>query len=420
MARMTNGWRLAAAAALSLFLAGGACAQEADVKADARLLFEEALKQKKSGKLEDAVKTFEKAIRKDRSVLSEDDDGLVGMLRNSYALRLASAPEDIQLLEGMGFISAVCDSNLPKAIELYGKIITLTPDEAVKARTQQLVDRLTAQVDAARQQTDEFSSRSREERLKTWSEMEKSDALAAQAEINAQREGRLADLYRTREEKESRIPQLEDEVGSLDDERERWHRMYLNTNDRRYKRKEDKAEADVEAKKKEIERLKSDVEKAKEEIYKLTKEDPTAVANKTGTATGGPTGVGAPMTPDDPNAAANPDGSMSTTPPPDGFPGDPGVNPAPGPDSGAPAPTGVLVSPDDPTVVRPDGTTGLDNPSDPGAPSGVASGTGSDAGAMPPSNPDFPSDAAPGQSPSAPPDDPTLPETSPSAPSSGN
>lgn len=369
MARMTNGWRLAAAAAFSLLLNGGAYAQEADAKADARMMFEEALKQKKTGKLDDAIKTFEKAIRKDRSVLSEDDDGLVGMLRNSYLKQLASAPEDVQILEGLGFISAVCDSNGTKAIEYYSKITQLTKDEGVRARTQQLIDRLKAQVDATKQQSEDFSSRSREERLKTWSEMEKNDALAAQSEINTQREGRLAELYRTREEKEARIPQLEDEVGNLDEEADRWKRMYLSTNDRRYKRKEDKADADVESKKKEIERLKVEIEKTKQEIDKLTKEDPTAVASKVGTASGSGDGNGSTMTPDDPNASANP--------------------------------SGVMVSPDDPTVVRPDGTTGLGSPQDPSlAPApGTVPASGTDPALPPANSPDFPPD--PGSEPAS-------------------
>ncbi|MBF0499804.1 MAG: hypothetical protein HQM09_06710 [Candidatus Riflebacteria bacterium] len=281
MKRKIAGWHLAVTVAISSLAPGVVFpvsvrihAEESSAKQDAKLLFDEALQLKKAGKFEEAAKSFEMAIRKDRTILGEDDNGLINILRDLYQKRLASTPEDITVLEAMGFITAVCDSNFSKAIEYYQKVEKLTQKEQVRNRTASLIERLKAQAEVSQQSQAEISGKAREERLVSWSEMEKQDALAAQSEAVAARDAKMAEMYRSREEKEARIPQIEDELKALEEENERNHRMYLTTNDRRYKRKESTGDIEFEDKKREIEKLRSEITKLTDDIAKASKEDP--------------------------------------------------------------------------------------------------------------------------------------------------
>ncbi|MBF0544983.1 MAG: hypothetical protein HQM08_11140 [Candidatus Riflebacteria bacterium] len=238
---------------------------------DAKVLFDEAIKLKQKGQAEKAIKTFEKAIRTNRGILAEDDSGLIADLRDYYGKKLEKNSKDVEVLEAMGFISAVCDSDLKKSIEFYSQVESLTKDDGEKEKISHMLDRLRAQYEATRQITDEHTSKAREERLKSWSEMEKQDALAAQGEAKGQMHEKLSDLYRKKDDLTARIPQLEDDLKELEKESERDHRMYYTTNDRRYRRKEFRSDDELNAKKAELENAKKEVEKSEKEIEELTK-----------------------------------------------------------------------------------------------------------------------------------------------------
>ena len=186
-----------------------ASGQDDESLQDAKVLFQEALKLRKEGKGADALRTFEKSIRMNRGVLSEDDQGLVQELREEYSRKLASAPEDVALLEGMAFIHAVCESDYAKAVELYSKVLAKATDPEVKTRTERLIERLRGLQEANRSTTDDIAARHREERVKAWAEMEKHDDLAAKAEAK-RLEAAKAEAARLREEL---TQQAREEVG---------------------------------------------------------------------------------------------------------------------------------------------------------------------------------------------------------------
>lgn len=285
-------------------------AEDADSAQDAKLLFQEALRLKKAGKAEEAVQSFEKAIRMNRSVLSEDDQGLVKDLEEGYRKKLASAPEDVTALEGLAFVSAVCKSDFPKAIELYTKVQSLAKDETVKARTAQLLERLKAQQETGGASVDDPAGKGREERIKAWAEMEKHDKLAAQADVKAKKEERIQELYTSRDEMEARIPQLEDEIKGLEEEAARAERMYLTTQDRSYKWKENRRAGELKTKQGELERLKSDISKTLKEIEKLNKDMDSAEGTGSGSASD-TSGITLPPEGGPPGENPLPDGSGS-------------------------------------------------------------------------------------------------------------
>jgi tetratricopeptide (TPR) repeat protein len=109
-------------------------AQEEEVDAASRegaeILFEEALELKKSGNLAGAVDSFARAIRMDRSILANDDEGLIEALKKDCEDKLKAAPEDVKVLELLGFVHAVCYSDYPEAIACYQKVYALVSDRA--------------------------------------------------------------------------------------------------------------------------------------------------------------------------------------------------------------------------------------------------------------------------------------------------
>ncbi len=231
---------------------------------DARLLFQSALDLKKKGKVEEAAKAYEQAIRKNRAILGDDDQGLVGDLKKFYDTGLAKNPHDLKCLEGMGFLHAVCFSDYAKALEYYEKVIELAPDDKIKERTRFLVDRLRVLGESTSKVQEEMASTMRDERLKEWAEMEKQDALAQQTAQQQQEASIMANLTRTKEELETRIPQMEDELKALEEELKKANRLWYTLRDDRYDRKRDRLE-------KEIERKKREIENAKEKLADATK-----------------------------------------------------------------------------------------------------------------------------------------------------
>jgi len=346
-----------------------ASGQDDESLQDAKVLFQEALKLRKEGKGADALRTFEKSIRMNRGVLSEDDQGLVQELREEYSRKLASAPEDVALLEGMAFIHAVCESDYAKAVELYSKVLAKATDPEVKTRTERLIERLRGLQEANRSTTDDIAARHREERVKAWAEMEKHDDLAAKAEAKQQKEEKLSEMYRRRDDLDARQPSLEDEIKSLEDEVERAHRMYLTTNERRYKWKEDRLEADLNNKKKEIEKNKGELAKLQKDIDKLNKEIEAGEKPEKGSGSGtasapagmpdgqmppdGPPGSGDGSIP--PDGQSSPDGGPGYTPKPYDNPDFPGTGTPGGTESGTESMTDTGTGMGTDTGTTPDG-----------------------------------------------------------------
>ncbi|HNW11101.1 MAG TPA: hypothetical protein PKI71_07030, partial [Candidatus Rifleibacterium sp.] len=117
-------------------------AEAAANKEDAQILFSEALDLKKAGKMSEAIDTFARAMRLDRSILAQDDQGLIEALKKDCEEKLAKTPDDVKLLETLGFVHAVCYSDHKSAIECYEKVFNLVTDEKVKERTASLIERL--------------------------------------------------------------------------------------------------------------------------------------------------------------------------------------------------------------------------------------------------------------------------------------
>lgn len=260
-------------------------AQEAESLEDAKVLYKQAIQEKAAGKPDEALLTYEKAIRMNRQVLSEDDNGLIGLLRTKYEAKLKETPDDIIALEGLGFVSAVCYSDMAKAISCYEKVLGLTTEEKVKNKTSALIERLKMMQEASSRITDEMASQMREERLKGWSEMEKQEKLAAQHEESQNRAAEYARLTQQRDELDTRIPQLEEEIKNLEEEYNKANRLWYTLKDDRYDRRRDRFEKDLEEKRKELSKARSDFDQASDKLTKMDREQPME-GTKPGNASG--------------------------------------------------------------------------------------------------------------------------------------
>ncbi len=253
------------------------CRAEDESLEDAKILYKQAIQEKASGKSDEALVTYEKAIRMNRGILGEDDDGLIGLLRTKYEKKLKDSPEDLEALEGMGFVSAVCYADMAKAIGCYEKVLELATDENVKSRTSNLIERLRAMQEATQRVSDEVTSQMRDERLKGWSEMERQERLAAQHEESQNRAAKYAQFTQQRDQLDTRIPQLEEEIKNLEEEYNKANRLWYTLKDDRYDRRRDRFEKDLEAKRRELSKARSDFDRATEEIEKMDREQPVEV-----------------------------------------------------------------------------------------------------------------------------------------------
>lgn len=260
--------------ALFLLLASVSCStlhgqNYTDSMSDAKILYDEAIEQKAAGNIEVAVEAFEKAVRKDRSILANDDHGLIEELRKKFESGLKENPDDLKMHEGMGFVLAVCYADLAGAISHYERVLELSADESVKERTGRLIDRLRVMHDMSVQGKQDISSQVREERLRAWAQMEKQDSAARAAEDSQRLADRLSDLYRSRDELEVRIPQLEEQLQELHEEHDRARRLWFSLNDELYDRRRRRLKKQVSEKEEELGKLKSTFDAAVKEVEKL-------------------------------------------------------------------------------------------------------------------------------------------------------
>lgn len=375
-----------------LALALPLAAQDAESQEEAKLLLQEAITQKRGGKLEDALKTFEKALRTNRSILGLDDEGLIAALQKHYETMTASSTDDVVSLESLGFIHAVCHSDFDKAITYYKKVLDLTSDEKVKTKTQALIDRLTAQAEMTRSQVDADTQKSRDERVKEWNEMEKQQSLSVVSERIKQREDRLRDLTRSKEELEVRLPQMEDKIKEIEEERDKADLLWRTTENRMYRRKRERLATDIENQKGDIEKNRRKLDTMSTEIEKLTKESEAEQAAMTNSGKPKPIGPGAntpenggdpdPNATGDPNAAPGTDPSLDPNANPSADPSaDPNADPnaTPNPDPNGTPDASPYLDPNATPTPTPnsDALPGVGSPDDPALP------TGSE-------NPDFP------------------------------
>lgn len=243
------------------------------VSEEAQMLYDDAIELKKKGNTKDAIVSYVKALRKDRTILAYDDNGLISAAYDDSVAKLKESPEDIKLLEVCGFLSSVGFSDNETAIKYYNKIIELVDDPKIKDRTQNLVDRLVA-TNQAQQEFDRANAvQDRDERVKFWAEMEKADNFSAEQERAAEVSGRLNDAYASLESLQNKVPQMEQELSDLKESYEKADRLWYTLKDELYERRRRRLKNEIAAKESELESAKKELKKAEKEVENLEKED---------------------------------------------------------------------------------------------------------------------------------------------------
>jgi tetratricopeptide (TPR) repeat protein len=233
---------------------------EIDVQEEANILYEEALELKKQGSLERAIEAYHQAMRKDRAILAYDDAGLIEDLKNDCEKKLEANPEDVKTIETLAFVNAVCYSDYKAAIEYYQKVVELVDDESVKDRTNTLIARLKATSEAQQQFQTEIASQMREERLKSWSEMERADRFGQETAEAQEKARQLAEMYKAKDSLKNRVPQLEQELKDLNEEYDKANRLWYSLKDDLYYRKRRRLKDDIAAKEQELAEAREELE----------------------------------------------------------------------------------------------------------------------------------------------------------------
>lgn len=347
------------------FLVSGLYAQQESAtaeaaKEDAQILYDEALDLKKQGNMPAAIESYAKAMRLDRSILALDDSGLIEAMKKDCEEKLLKTPDDVKLLETLGFVFAVCYSDHKSAITCYEKVFNLVTDETVKERTASLIERLRETEQAQSSYQQEVSAQLRDERLKTWSEMEKIDKFGSEAGATQEKSGQLAEAYKQKDSLKNKVPQLETELKELQEEYDKANRLWFSLKDDLYERRRRRLKDDIAAKETELasarneleeieatttnlERELSSVEKEKEASPVRSYEENTPV--DPGSENGG--AEPAPVTQPPSNDYGSPDGQPADGQPVDVQPGTEEPLPADNPDFPSETPAGDQGSGDD-------------------------------------------------------------------------
>ena len=247
-------------------------AEAAANKEDAQILFSEALDLKKAGKMPEAIDTFARAMRLDRSILAQDDQGLIEALKKDCEEKLLKTPDDVKLLETLGFVHAVCYSDHKSAIECYEKVFNLVTDEKVKERTASLIERLRETDMAQSSYQQEVSAQLRDERLKSWSEMEKLEKFGEETAANQAKSAQLAEAYKQKDSLKNKIPQLEEELKDLQEQHAKAKRLWYSLKDDLYDRRKGRLEDDIAAKEAELSKARSELEEIESTSATLERE----------------------------------------------------------------------------------------------------------------------------------------------------
>jgi len=246
------------------------------ISEEAQNLYEDALSLLKKGKKSEAIASYIKALRKDRTILALDDNGLIQASYEDSVAKLKESPDDVKLLEMCGFLASVGFSDNKTAITYYKKIVDLVEDEAVKERTQNLIIRLNATMEAQQAYDDSVSTSLRDERIRSWAEMEKVDNFAEEQSKAANRAEKLNDAYSTRESLQNKIPQMEEELKELQDSYDKADRLWYTLKDELYERRRRRLKNDLAAKKEEIEKAKKELRSVEKKVSNLEKEEEKA------------------------------------------------------------------------------------------------------------------------------------------------
>jgi tetratricopeptide (TPR) repeat protein len=245
---------------------------EIDVEEEANILFDEAILLKKQGNIKEAVAAYHQAMRKDRSILAYDDNGLIEDLKNEYEDRIKDDPENVKNIETLAFVYAVCYSDYSSAIKYYEKVVELVDDEKVKENTQNLIERLRLTAEIQQEYQAEVAAQMREERLQTWSEMEKNQRLGEeQAEVR-DKSARLTEMYKQKDSLSNRVPQLEKELKELNEEYDKANRLWFATNKDLYYRRRRRLKDDIAAKEQEVEAARQQLEEVESTTASLERE----------------------------------------------------------------------------------------------------------------------------------------------------
>ena len=243
------------------------------VSEEAKELYQEAIEYQKKSKMSEAIDSYIKALRKDRTVLAFDDNGLIEAAYADSVAKLKESPDDIKLLEVCGFLASVGFSDNKTAIGYYEKIVELVDDEGVKARTNLLIGRLNATMQAQQEYDSAVISSLRDERIKSWAEMEKVDEFTEKQAKASDLSDRLSDAYSNRESLQNKVPQLEEELNELQESYDKADRLWYTLKDELYERRRRRLKNDIAAKKEELEAAKKELKSAEKEVTKLEKED---------------------------------------------------------------------------------------------------------------------------------------------------
>ena len=243
------------------------------ISEEAQTLYEEAIEFQKNSKMSEAIESYIKALRKDRSILAYDDNGLIDTAYKTSVAKLKESPEDLKLLEVCGFLASVGLSDNETAVGYYQKIIDLVEDEKVKERTKKLIERLNATAIAQDEYDREAASSLREERLKTWAEYEKADSFAQEQAKANEISSKLNSAYSNVESLQNKIPQIEDELKDLKESYDKANRLWYAVKDELYERRRRRLKHDIEAKENELNSAKQKLSSAQKTVSRLEKED---------------------------------------------------------------------------------------------------------------------------------------------------
>lgn len=250
------------------------------VSEEAKMLYEDAIGLKKKGKQNEAINSYIKALRKDRTILAFDDEGLIEASYKDSVAKLNESPDDVKLLELCGFLASVGYSDNKTAITYYEKIVELVSDEGVKERTQNLIERLKAAAEAQQTYDSAVAAEMRDERIKSWAEMEKIDDFAEERSKSADRAEKLNEAYSERESLQNKIPQLEDELKELQESYDKADRLWYTLKDELYERRRRRLKNDLAAKKEELSKARSELNNLEKTVSSLEKEDELAKAQE--------------------------------------------------------------------------------------------------------------------------------------------
>ncbi len=240
---------------------------------EAQMLYEDAISQNKKGKKSEAIASYIQALRKDRTVLALDDEGLIEASYKDCTAKLEKSPDDVKLLETCGFLASVGFSDNITAITYYDKIVELVDDESVKDRTRNLIERLKATAEAQQTFESAVAASLRDERIRSWSEMEKNDAaMQERAEAN-ERASKLNEAYTNREDLQNRIPQLEQELQEIQEDYDKADRLWYSLKDELYERRRRRLKRDLAAKKEELAKAKNELKEIEADVKSIEKED---------------------------------------------------------------------------------------------------------------------------------------------------